>query len=89
MKKNDKPQSYDSTPKNKKLTKVDFKAKSEKVPDEVEKIKVGMQVKHTRFGFGKVTEIEGKYPNAKATIEFHKTGVKQLLLKYAKLEIIK
>lgn len=89
MKKKDNKKSFDSTPKNKNLKKVNFNAKSEKVPDDVEKITVGMQVKHTRFGFGKVVEIEGKYPNAKATIDFHNSGTKQLLLKYANLLIIK
>jgi DNA helicase-2/ATP-dependent DNA helicase PcrA len=48
---------------------------------------VGTKVKHERFGKGIVTEIEGETPNTKATIEFEKSGKKQLLLKFAKLEV--
>ena len=47
-----------------------------------------MQVKHTRFGVGKVIEISGEYPNTKATVFFKNSGQKQLLLKFAKLEIV-
>jgi DNA helicase-2/ATP-dependent DNA helicase PcrA len=48
----------------------------------------GAKVKHERFGKGIVTEIEGEMPNTKATIEFEKGGKKQLLLKFAKLEVL-
>jgi DNA helicase II / ATP-dependent DNA helicase PcrA len=49
---------------------------------------VGMTVKHDRFGTGKVAQLEGPFPNTKATIVFEGTGQKQLLLKFAKLEIM-
>ncbi|MCF6239900.1 MAG: UvrD-helicase domain-containing protein [Bacteroidales bacterium] len=52
-------------------------------------IKAGVFVNHQRFGKGKVLTVEGVFPNAKATIEFDTGGKKQLLLKFAKLEIIK
>jgi len=48
----------------------------------------GARVRHERFGKGIVTEIEGEMPNTKASIEFESSGLKQLLLKFAKLEII-
>ena len=47
-----------------------------------------MQVKHSRFGEGKVLSISGEGNNKKATIFFNGIGQKQLLLKFAKLEIL-
>ncbi len=51
-------------------------------------IKVGAFVFHDRFGKGQVIAIEGVFPNSKATIEFENAGKKQLLLKFAKLNVI-
>jgi len=51
-------------------------------------IQVDMQVEHERFGFGTIIQVEGEYPNTKATIVFKNSGQKQLLLKFAKLRII-
>ena len=51
-------------------------------------IKVGMQVSHSKFGAGKVLNIEGQQPNTKAIIFFKNAGEKTLLLKFAKLKII-
>ena len=48
----------------------------------------GTQVRHERFGIGIVESIEGQMPNTKATIKFDEAGQKQLLLKFAKLEVI-
>lgn len=53
------------------------------------KIEAGMRVEHLRFGKGKVTALEGEEPNKKATIQFDQVGEKQLLLKFAKLRILK
>jgi len=50
-------------------------------------LKVGYNVKHERFGKGKVVALEGK-PPTKATVFFPKVGNKQLLLKFAKLDIL-
>ena len=55
---------------------------------DVSELQVGMQVKHQRFGKGKVLKIEGEPPNKKATVFFPATGQKQLLLKFAKLQIL-
>jgi DNA helicase-2/ATP-dependent DNA helicase PcrA len=55
--------------------------------DDPTKIQTGMTVEHQRFGEGKVLKIEGEMPNIKATIFFHSSGQKQLLLKFAKLKI--
>ena len=51
-------------------------------------IVVGVNVRHAKFGKGKIINIEGAYPNRKATAFFPSVGQKQLLLKFAKLEII-
>jgi DNA helicase-2/ATP-dependent DNA helicase PcrA len=50
-------------------------------------LKVGYNVNHERFGKGKVVALEGS-PPSKATVFFPKVGNKQLLLKFAKLEVI-
>ena len=52
-------------------------------------IEVGSRVQHLRFGKGEITALEGTPPNVKATILFDQIGEKQLLLKFAKLKIIK
>lgn len=49
---------------------------------------VGSIVKHIRFGRGEVLKIEGKGPDTKAEIKFETGGVKKLLLRFAKLEVI-
>ena len=51
-------------------------------------IEVGQTVLHQRFGKGKVTEIDGNSGNKKATIQFDGIGKKQLLLKFAKLQVL-
>jgi len=48
----------------------------------------GMMVEHGRFGKGKVMQIEGKANDKKATIEFRGIGLKNLLLRFAKLKIL-
>jgi DNA helicase II / ATP-dependent DNA helicase PcrA len=58
-------------------------------PSDTSNLQVGMDVEHERFGFGKVISLEGNKPDIKATIFFKEIGQKQLLLKFAKLRIIK
>ena len=52
------------------------------------KLIVGDVVNHQRFGKGKVLSIEGKNADLKAEIRFENGGIKKLLLRFAKLEII-
>lgn len=52
------------------------------------KLEPGMKVLHQRFGKGQVLELEGNSGNQKATIQFDGIGKKQLLLKFAKLQIL-
>ena len=49
---------------------------------------VGAFVKHATFGIGKVTETTLVNGNEKANIDFGENGVKSLLLKFAKLEVL-
>lgn len=51
-------------------------------------IQVGAIIKHERFGIGTVSAIEGDAASRKATVEFENAGVKQLLLKFARFDII-
>ena len=52
-------------------------------------LREGNVIEHQRFGIGTVIKIEGSGENTKATVEFKNTGIKQLLLKFAKFNIIK
>ena len=52
------------------------------------KLIVGNIVKHLRFGKGEVLKIEGKGADVKAEIKFENGGIKKLLLRFAKLDII-
>jgi DNA helicase-2/ATP-dependent DNA helicase PcrA len=49
---------------------------------------VGQMVEHTRFGKGEVLDVEGVGMDKKATIKFENGGVKNLILKFAKLKIL-
>ena len=74
------------TPKN--LTNIN-RAKNISINEsDLSKITNGMQVKHSRFGEGKVLHISGQGSDKKATVFFTGIGQKQLLLKFAKLEIL-
>ena len=44
---------------------------------------------HERFGKGKVIEIEYDGNNSRATINFQNSGQKKVLLRFAKLKILK
>lgn len=57
--------------------------------DDPRDIQSGMLVEHQRFGQGKVQNVEGSFPNLKATVFFQNAGQKQLLLKFAKLRIVR
>jgi DNA helicase-2/ATP-dependent DNA helicase PcrA len=58
------------------------------MPDDPSKIEEGQIVKHAKFGLGEIIKIEGTEPNKKAKVNFEIVGEKQLLLKFAKLQII-
>ena len=51
-------------------------------------LKIGMQVRHRKFGVGKVKSVEGMDENQKATIVFGTVGSKRLKVCSAPLEIL-
>jgi DNA helicase-2/ATP-dependent DNA helicase PcrA len=51
-------------------------------------LKIGMKVKHSKFGVGRVRSVEGMNEEQKATIIFQTVGVKRLKVAYAQLEIL-
>lgn len=57
-------------------------------PSDTSGLEVGQQVEHQKFGFGKVTRIEGSAHNPVATIVFSLNGEKKIMLNYAKLRIV-
>ena len=52
-------------------------------------LQVGDTVRHERFGIGKITALTGENENARALIHFENFDAKNLILKFARLEIIK
>ena len=59
------------------------------VPSPISEFRVSQRVEHNRFGGGLVTEITGTFPDLKAKISFDDYGEKYIMLKYAKLRIVK
>ena len=58
------------------------------VASDPEKIIVGCEVEHQRFGTGKVVAMDGLGVNKMATIFFPSAGEKKLMLKFAKLKVL-
>ncbi len=56
------------------------------VPDAEEGLRIGLQVRHIKFGIGTVRRVEGQGDNQKVTIYFQRFGPKKLLVKFAGLE---
>jgi len=57
-------------------------------PEEFFPLKIGMRVRHPKFGDGRVRSVEGMDENQKATIVFEAGGSKRLKVRYANLEIL-
>ena len=57
-------------------------------PGDITKIKPGVKIRHQRFGSGIIESIEGSGNNLKASVAFDNGQKKQLLLKFAKLEVV-
>ncbi|MBP5278439.1 MAG: UvrD-helicase domain-containing protein [Prevotella sp.] len=51
-------------------------------------LQAGYTIEHERFGIGTVLRVEGSGENTKATVQFRNTGVKQLLLKFARYKVL-
>ncbi|MBE0500855.1 MAG: UvrD-helicase domain-containing protein [Desulfuromonadales bacterium] len=56
------------------------------IPDAEEGLRIGIQVRHAKFGVGTVRRIEGQGDNQKVIVYFKTAGAKKLLLKFAGLE---
>lgn len=84
-------QVQERSPGNGKLTQVPEAEKKqiEEKGSEISEIIEGAWVEHHRFGKGKVVYREGVPPNIKATVDFGGHGTKQLLLKFARLKVIR
>jgi DNA helicase-2/ATP-dependent DNA helicase PcrA len=59
------------------------------IADDANGLQAGMEVLHEKFGEGKVVSIEGGGANKIASIFFGQFGVKKIMLKFAKLKILK
>lgn len=53
-----------------------------------EELHVGSIVRHSTFGKGRILQLNGNGDETRAVIDFEKAGRKQLMLKYAALEIL-
>ena len=51
-------------------------------------LEIGTVVEHVRFGKGIIAKIEGTGADTKAEINFENGGLKKLLLRFAKLNVI-
>ena len=51
-------------------------------------LKIGMRVRHPKFGEGRVKAVEGMDEDQKATILFQTVGSKRLKVRYANLEVL-
>lgn len=73
----------------KKLVKVSQQIPKSAAPVNLDGLSPGTEVEHERFGKGTISSIEGNSPNQKATVAFNSHGEKKLLLKFAKLKVLK
>lgn len=64
------------------------KAVSSNVPNENLQLREGQIIMHDRFGKGKILNLEGVGADKKAEIQFEVGGIKKLLLRFAKLNVI-
>ena len=90
------PNTWDGKPNNapnsaqlKKLRKIQAETPSNSSKEELIQLPAGTKVEHQRFGKGIVVFVEGTANDKKATIKFTGVGEKKLLLRFAKLKIIK
>ena len=57
--------------------------------DAIADLRPGQRVEHDRFGFGEILRFEDDGPQMKAIVHFDEGGDKTLLLKFAKLRIVR
>lgn len=71
-----------------KLKPINSNTPAQQAGTEVNKLNIGNIVMHERFGKGTVVNLEGVGGDRKAEIKFDVGGLKKLLLRFAKLDII-
>ncbi|HXH19623.1 MAG TPA: UvrD-helicase domain-containing protein [Chitinophagales bacterium] len=71
------------------FTKADYTPSENFKPDNPAQLQTGMEVEHQKFGIGKIISLEGKEDNRIATIFFPGIGQKRIMLKFAKVMILK
>ncbi|MDZ4845163.1 MAG: 3'-5' exonuclease [Chitinophagales bacterium] len=71
------------------FTKTEYTPSGSFKPDNPALLQTGMEVEHQKFGIGKVVSLEGKEDNRVATIFFPGIGQKRIMLKFAKVMILK
>ncbi|MBQ1929828.1 MAG: ATP-binding domain-containing protein, partial [Bacteroidales bacterium] len=59
------------------------------VADSPNKVEAGQTIEHEKFGIGYVVSVEGDLTNRKAIVDFKNGGRKTLLLKFAKVRIVR
>lgn len=69
--------------------KLDHKTGVENNSSEIQEVFVGSDVEHEKFGKGKVLQLDGTGTEKKAVVFFPAFGKKNLLLKFARLKILK
>ncbi len=57
--------------------------------DDMNVFRVGQRIEHNRFGAGRILSLSGVAPEIRAEVEFDAYGRKTLLLKYAKMRLLK
>jgi len=63
---------------------------TQKIDNELmQKLVPGAKVEHMRFGIGQIVNIEGNGQDKKAEIKFQQGGLKKLLLRFAKLKVLR
>lgn len=67
---------------------VDVMPAYEDFSQDTPEIYIGAEVRHGRFGLGKILYKEGHGENLKLTVDFYDAGEKKLMFKYANLEVV-
>lgn len=77
------------TPPVQRSTSPNYTPRTDFSPSPVNELQLGQKVEHDRFGFGTIISFDGEGINHKAVVTFENGGEKTLLLKFAKLRIVK
>lgn len=67
----------------------DMLPKADFTPDPMTAFRSGQRIEHNRFGSGTIAEISGVVPELKARISFDRFGEKMIMLKYAKMRVLR